>query len=93
MGLLMLDICYNIQRFSKIIFLITAMSRTCFFCGKGVVSAGHRKHKYGGGWEYRAQRTTRKLKPNLRKIIIEKDGKTKKVDICMKCYKRMRKQD
>lgn len=69
------------------------MSRVCFFCGKSVAFGGHRKHKYGGGWAYRAQRTPRKFKPNMRKIRIEKNGKTKIVDICMKCYKKMRKKD
>jgi len=68
------------------------MSRVCYFCGKSVSFGGNRKHKYGGGWAYRAQRTTRKFKPNMRKIKIEEDGKKKKVDICMKCYKRMRKE-
>jgi ribosomal protein L28 len=68
------------------------MSRQCFFCEKGVVAGGHRKHKYGGGWAYRAQRTTRKFKTNLTRITIEKAGKVKKVDICMKCYKKLRKQ-
>lgn len=68
------------------------MSKKCFFCGKSVAFAGHRKHKYGGGWEYRAQRTTRKLKPNLRSIKVEKAGKEKVVDICMKCYKKRRKK-
>ncbi|MBN2015974.1 50S ribosomal protein L28 [Candidatus Dojkabacteria bacterium] len=68
------------------------MSRICFFCEKGVKAGGNRKHKYGGGWAYRAQRTTRKYNPNLRKIKIEKDGKELKVDVCMKCYKKLRKQ-
>ncbi len=69
------------------------MSRQCFFCKKKVEFGGSRRHKYGGGWEYRAQRTSRKFKPNLRKIKIEKDGKVQTVDICMKCYKKMRKKE
>ena len=69
------------------------MSKHCFFCKKSVTSGGHRRHKYGGGWEYRAARTTRKFKPNLRKALVAKDGKEQKVDICMKCYKKMRKED
>ena len=48
------------------------MSKVCFFCGKSVSFGGHRKHKYGGGWAYRAQRTPRKFKPNMRKIKIRK---------------------
>lgn len=68
------------------------MSRVCYFCKKGVTFGGNRRHKYGGGWEYRAQRTTRKFKPNLRKVKIKKEGKLQVVDICMKCYKKMRKQ-
>lgn len=66
------------------------MSRSCYFCGKGVAFGGNRKHKYGGGWAYRAQRTSRKYKPNLRKIKIEENGTKKRVDICMKCYKKKR---
>jgi len=67
------------------------MARTCYFCGKSTTFGGNRKHKYGGGWAFRAQRTSRKLKPNLRKTKIKKDGKDKVVDICMKCYKKRRK--
>jgi len=67
------------------------MSKKCFFCEKETTFGGHRRHKYGGGWEYRAQRTSRKFKANLRKAKVEKDGEEKVVDICMKCYKRLRK--
>lgn len=67
------------------------MSKICFFCGKGVKAGGHRRHKYGGGWEYRAKRTSRKFKPNLRKAKVEKEGKVEVVDTCMKCYKKLRK--
>lgn len=66
------------------------MSKKCFFCNKSVAFGGHRRHKYGGGWEYRAPRTSRKFKPNMRKAKIEKDGKKQVVDICMKCYKKLR---
>lgn len=66
------------------------MQRQCFFCDKGVAFGGKRRHKYGGGWEYRAHRVTRKFKPNLRKITIEKDAKMQVVDVCMKCYKKLR---
>lgn len=69
------------------------MSRKCYFCDKGVAFAGNRKHKYGGGWAYRAQRTTKKQKANLRKIRITEEGSKKTVDICMKCYKARRKKD
>ena len=55
------------------------MSRSCFFCDKGVAFGGKRKHKYGGGWEFRATRKTRKFKPNLRKVTIEKEGKEMRV--------------
>lgn len=69
------------------------MSKQCYFCEKGTAFGGKRKHKYGGGWEFRAKRVSRKFKPNLRKIEITENGKTKKVDICMKCYKKKRKKD
>lgn len=66
------------------------MSKQCYFCGKGVSFGGKKKHKYGGGWEYRAKRITRKYKPNLRRVKVEKDGKEISVDICMKCYKKLK---
>lgn len=67
------------------------MARECFFCEKTTTTAGKRKHKYGGKWEYRAKRITRVVKPNLRKIEVEKDGTVMRVDVCMKCYKKIRK--
>ena len=86
--------CYNIGHFDVIIYYFNgAMSKVCFFCEKRVKAGGHRRHKYGGGWEYRSPRTTRKFKPNLRSVVVEKDEKEQKVDICMKCYKKMRKEE
>jgi len=67
------------------------MARVCFFCEKSTQFGGHRRHKYGGQWEYRATRTSRKFKINFRKVKVEKEGNGKSVDVCMKCYKKLRK--
>lgn len=66
------------------------MAKSCYICEKQNTFGGKRKHKYGGGWEFRAQRISRKFSANLRKTTIEEDGKPKKIDICMKCYKKLR---
>jgi len=66
------------------------MAKSCYFCDKQTKAGGKRKHNYGGGWEFRAKHITRKFKPNLRSINIDDHGKKIKVDICMKCYKRLK---
>lgn len=69
------------------------MAKSCYICDKQVAHGGKRKHKYGGGWKYRAQRITRKFSVNMRQTTINENGKEKKIDICMKCYKRLRKKE
>ncbi len=73
------------------------MTKVCFICEKSIVTGGNRKHrrgKSGGGgpWRFKSQRTLRTWKPNLRKITIEADGSVYTEMICMKCYKRIRKE-
>lgn len=49
------------------------------------------QHRHGGKWQYRAPKKPRVFNINLRKLDIEYDGKVIRTDVCMKCYKRLRK--
>ncbi len=72
------------------------MARFCAICEKQTTFGGNKKHKRGssgggGVWRYKAPNTKRSWKPNLRKIVIEdEDGRKLKLDVCMKCYKKLR---
>ena len=74
------------------------MTKTCFVCEKSVVTGGNRKHRRGssgggGAWRFKSQRTLRKWRPNLRPITINEDGNVFREVICMKCYKRLKKDE
>lgn len=70
------------------------MAYICEICGKKG-SLGHsRKHKRGVAgrrWRKRAQVTTRLFKPNLQRVTLKIDEKVKKMRICTKCLKRIKK--
>jgi ribosomal protein L28 len=73
------------------------MAKTCYICGKGTMSGINRRHKHSVGWKYEAPRNTRKWKVNGRKakVVVKSDGKEeeKKIFVCMKCYKKLRKAE
>jgi len=69
---------------------LLTMSRICYFTGKTTTIGNQRKHNYGGGWAFRAHRTTRTWKPNLRKLKIVEDGTPKTVYVSMKFYKKLK---
>ncbi len=68
------------------------MAKVCHMCGKSTIAGKNIQHKHSEGWRYKAPKTNRQFKPNLKKIKLEVDGKPTKVRICMKCYKRLRKE-
>jgi len=55
---------------------------------------GHNiQHKAKGKWRYKAPKSNRTFKPNLTSIKLEdENGNLFKVTVCMKCYKRLRKE-
>jgi len=67
------------------------MSKHCDLCEKITIAGRRIQHHHSIGWRYKAPRTNRVFKPNLRKVDIVVDGKKIKVSTCMKCYKRLRK--
>lgn len=66
----------------------------CFHCGKGVVfgrSHTHHRGVAGGRWKKRAPKTRKIFLPNLQKVSIIENEKEKRVKLCTKCLKRIKK--
>ncbi|KKR06371.1 MAG: hypothetical protein UT34_C0001G0411 [candidate division WS6 bacterium GW2011_GWF2_39_15] len=54
--------------------------------------AGRRiQHHHSIQWRFKGPKKVRVFKPNLRKLDIEVDGNVVRADVCMKCYKRLKK--
>ncbi len=68
------------------------MSKECIICSKSTIAGRSIQHKHSVGWRYKAPRSIRQFKPNLRSVDLEIDGKEANVKICMKCYKKLRKE-
>lgn len=70
------------------------MATSCYHCGKTAVfgrSHTHHRGVAGGRWKKRAQKTPRIFKVNFVKATIIENGKDKKVKLCAKCVKRIKK--
>lgn len=66
----------------------------CYNCGKGIIFGRRHTHHRGvagGRWKKRAPKTRRIFYPNLQHVDIVQDGKTKRVKLCTKCLKRIKK--
>lgn len=66
----------------------------CYHCGKGVLygrSHTHHRGVAGGRWKKRAPKTRRIFQPNLQRVEIFQDGKIKRIKLCTKCLKRIKK--
>lgn len=66
----------------------------CYHCGKGVMHGRSHTHKRGvagGRWKKRAPKTQRLFRPNLQHLLIREDNHEKRVSLCMKCLKRIKK--
>jgi large subunit ribosomal protein L28 len=68
------------------------MSKVCEICGKSTVAGNRIQHKHSVGWRYKAPKSKRTFKPNLRNVEVEVDGKATKLSSCMKCYKKLRNE-
>ncbi|OGM18595.1 hypothetical protein A2686_01740 [Candidatus Woesebacteria bacterium RIFCSPHIGHO2_01_FULL_38_10] len=70
------------------------MSYVCDICGKKTKIGSSKKHKRGVAgkrWKDRVTATPRLFKPNLQKKTIIVSGEKRKVKLCTKCIKRIRK--
>lgn len=71
------------------------MSRLCDLSGRKTSFGHSKKHRRGssggsGVWRFKAQRTNRTWKPNLRKVKVVIDGTPQTIKVSMKAYKRLR---
>ncbi|MCL4374472.1 50S ribosomal protein L28 [Patescibacteria group bacterium] len=67
---------------------------SCYYCGKGVIfgrSHTHHRGVAGGRWKKRAQKTARIFAPNLQPVTVMEAGQPKRVKLCTKCLKRIKK--
>jgi len=70
------------------------MSFICEICGKKTSVGSSQRHKRGVAgkrWLTRAPKTRRVFKPNLQRVTLNIAGDTKKMRICAKCIKRIKK--
>ncbi len=66
----------------------------CYHCGKSLLygrSHTHHRGVAGGRWKKRAQKTQRIFKANLVRLSIIESGISKRIRLCTKCLKRIRK--
>lgn len=66
----------------------------CFHCGKGILfgrSHTHHRGVAGGRWKKRAQKTQRVFKPNLQPVMVKFENEERRVKLCNKCLKRIKK--
>lgn len=66
----------------------------CYYCGKQTVlghSHTHHRGVAGGRWKKRAPKTTKIFRVNLQVVRIVENGQAKRVKICTKCLKRVKK--
>ncbi|MCA9386433.1 50S ribosomal protein L28 [Candidatus Dojkabacteria bacterium] len=73
------------------------MARVCEISGRKTRTGNRIQHRRGksgsgGAWNYKAPKTKRTWKPNLRKVKVNINGTTKRIKVSMKEYKKMRKE-
>jgi ribosomal protein L28 len=68
------------------------MSKICEICGKSTVAGNRIQHKHSVGWRYKAPKSKRQFKPNLRKVDVEINDAEVRMFVCMKCYKKLQKE-
>ena len=68
------------------------MAKICELCGKSTVAGKRIQHHHSIGWRFKAPKSKRTFKPNIRKIKVDVDGNTQSIYVCMKCYKKLQSQ-
>ena len=72
------------------------MARKCDISNRKTSSGNRKKHARGasgggGVWRFKAPKTKRTWRPNLRKVRVKIDGKPQTLKLSMKAYKKLRK--
>ena len=68
------------------------MAKVCELCSKSTVAGKRIQHHHSIGWRFKAPKSKRTFKPNIRKIKVDVDGNTQSINVCMKCYKKLQSQ-
>lgn len=66
----------------------------CYHCGKTILfgrSHTHHRGVAGGRWKKRAPKTQRIFEPNLQRLDIIEGGKVKRIHLCTRCLKRIKR--
>lgn len=67
----------------------------CRNCGKGVIIGRQHTHHpgvAGGRWKKRAPQTVKVFKPNLHMSRVVVDGVSKRMKLCVKCIRLLKKE-
>ena len=70
------------------------MAYVCEICDKKTVVGRSQKHKRGVAgkrWRKRVKATFRLFRPNLQRVTVKINDKTKQMRICAKCLKAIKK--
>lgn len=67
-------------------------TKTCALCAKKIMAGRNIQHAAKGGWRYKAPKTARKFRPNLRQVDLELGDQVVRTNVCMKCYKKLKKE-
>jgi large subunit ribosomal protein L28 len=70
------------------------MAYVCEICDKKTVTGRSQRHKRGVAgkrWRKRAPKTSRLFKPNLQKVSLKINDEKKRMRLCTKCIKRIKK--
>lgn len=67
-------------------------TKVCAICGKGRIAGRRIQHHHSIQWRFKAPKTPRVFKPNLKEIDLEVNGEVVRAHVCMKCLKRMKKE-
>ncbi|HOK59871.1 MAG TPA: L28 family ribosomal protein [Candidatus Dojkabacteria bacterium] len=68
------------------------MAKICELCGKSTVAGKRIQHHHSIGWRFKAPKSKRAFKPNIRKVKVDTDNGSEQIYVCMKCYKRLQKE-
>ena len=68
------------------------MAKVCELCEKSTAAGRRIQHHHSIGLKYKAPKSIRTFKPNLRNLKVDVQGEVKTITVCMKCYKRLQKE-
>lgn len=65
------------------------MAKVCELCAKSTTAGKRIQHHHSIGWRFKAPKSKRTFKPNLRKVQVDVEGDIQSIYVCMKCYKKL----